>query len=71
MIYHDRRAYLYQITGLGNRLITSKIYSHVSPSHDLQVAYDLADRFNYRQGDGFVAVVDGEGNVVSKIELAP
>lgn len=66
-----RRAFLYQCTALGNRLMTSKAYEFTTQARELQTVYDLADQFNYRQGDGYVSIVDHEGFVLNKIELAP
>lgn len=68
---NKRRIFLFMYAGGRRRLITSRTLFNVNQLQVRHAVDDMAGGYGYRQGDGYAAIVDGEGFLLDKLEFMP
>lgn len=60
---------LYEYKPGGAELLACHPYEHTTQAHQRQVADELAQLHDIRAGEGHIAVMEENGEVVDKLEL--
>jgi len=62
------KLYGFNINSDAPHYVTSQTYSHTTLAYERQVATEFAAGMGYT-GDGYVAIIDSEGNCINKMDV--